>query len=167
MKRHLVGGLVALLVGVPAAAQDASAKPAMKSDFALAMTQLDRAASKKLGLTETKFTGDQGEITRLEIVAQLDAMMTKYRPKFRVTPRPSRVYEDVIKAANSDEKTRAQLLTLSKWNLIGPVGPLAAGKSAGLTNEQLGDALGYFYVHVMVYSHQPDPRWTPSLQSGE
>lgn len=146
--------------------QAAQIQPASRADLALVLNELDRAASKKLGVSYTEYKGGSGAVTRDEVVALLANLFAKYKPKFRVTPRPGDVYPAVIDQYNKDPKTRETLKMFSKWMVVSPVGPLAAGKTAQIGEEELGDALGYFYSRIMVYTHQPDPKWTPSIQGG-
>ncbi|MBS1712395.1 MAG: hypothetical protein JSS71_11785 [Armatimonadetes bacterium] len=151
---------------VPPRPQSAQPQTALRSDFALVLNGLDSAASRKLGVRATPYQGGEGKVTRDEVVAELAKLFAKYNPKFRVTPRPGDVYPDVVDKFNADPKTRETLKMFSKWLVVSPVGPLVAGNSPEIGEEELGDALGYFFTRVMIYSHQPDPAWTPSLQGG-
>jgi len=160
----LVIGLGLLTSGGVAQTQPSGA---LRSDFVIVVTELDKAASTKLGLKASEFKSKDGAVTRDEVVAALDLLFNKYQPKFRITPRPYDVYPEVIDEFNKDAKTRESLRKLSKWGVISPVSRLVANKGTSIAEEDLGDAMGYFYAQVMVYCHQPDPKWSPSLQGGE
>lgn len=166
MKRTLtlVLGLSLLTSGGVAQTQPSGA---LHSDFVLVIQELDLAASKKLGLKPSTFKGSAGAITRDEVISQMVLLFDKYESKFRITPRPYDVYPELIDKYNKDQKTQTNLRKLSRWGVIGPVSPLVTNKGTTIREEDLGDALGYFYSQVMVYTHQPDPKWTPALPGGE
>ena len=168
MKRMiLVAGLMALMMVSGMAKTQVPGQSASKADFALVIREFDAAACKRLSMKSTVFPGGEGKVTRDEVIAAMDTLMTKYQEKFRVTPRPYAVYPEVIDEFNKSSETRESLRKLSRWGMIGPVSRLVANKGTEISEEDLGDALGYFYTRVMTYTHQPDPSWTPSLQGGE
>jgi hypothetical protein len=166
MKRGLlmIFGIALMMSG--GVAQDKPAG-ALNSDFVIVAKELDKAACTKLGLKPTDFKAKEGAISRIEVIATLDLLFDKYQSKFRVTPRPNDVYPEVIDQFNRDQATRDSLRKLSRWGVISPVSRLVANKGTGIAEEDLGDVLGYFYAQVMIYCHQPDPKWTPALQGGE
>ncbi|MFM9874454.1 MAG: hypothetical protein ACKVQS_13445 [Fimbriimonadaceae bacterium] len=166
MKRALILVFGIGLLSVGGVAQDKPAG-ALRSDFVIVVRELDVAASKKLGLKPTEFKSSAGIVTRDEVIAQMTLLFDKYQPKFRVTPRPYDVYPEIIDKHNSDPKISEQLRKLSRWGVIGPVSQIVTNKGNSLSEEELGDAVGYFYSQIMIYVHQPDPKWTPALSGGE
>ncbi len=163
------GILLAVGFGLLASGGVAQDKPvgALRSDFVIVAKELDKAACTKLGLKVSEFPSQEGAVTRAEVIASMDMLFDKYQVKFRITPRPHDIYPEVIDEFNSDAKTRERLRKLSRWGVISPVSQLVAGKGTSISEEDVGDAMGYFYAQVFVYAHQPDPKWTPSLMGGE
>jgi hypothetical protein len=129
------------------------------------MARFETVIAKRLSVTipSTKLKGSQ-VATRAEIAAEFVRVLAAVQPSFRFTPRPYRVIESSLKAHNSGAAVD-QLRRLIRLGMAGPVGPLAAG-GAGLSPEEFGDALGLFMTQLAAYTHQPDPKWTPSLQPG-
>ncbi|QYK53412.1 MAG: hypothetical protein KF824_00640 [Fimbriimonadaceae bacterium] len=168
MKRAILIGVFVALCFSASGTTIVPYETTKKADFESAVVQLDAAMSKRLKIKPIATVKPaQGNITRKEVAARLIALMKHYQSSFRVTPRPFDVYPEVIDKYNKDATLRADLLTLSRWGLIGPVGPLVSNPSENISEEEVGDALGYFYTQITYLSHQPDPRWTPALSDGE
>jgi hypothetical protein len=168
MKRVFLVGVFVSFCFVASGLTQVPAKPASRADFEAAVVQLDTAMSKRLKIKPISSSKPgEGTVTRKEVAARLIALMKHYQPKFRVTPRPFDVYPEVIDEFNKDATLRTDLRTLSRWGLIGPVGPIVSNKTDSISEEQVGDCLGYFYAHIAYLTHQPDPRWTPALSDGE
>ena len=137
------------------------------ADMVSAVKQTEPAMSKILKLKPMQLpAGQQRAATRKEAIDLLDQMFEHYRPAFRLTPRPFRIVQAQIDKHNQDQATREKLAKLSRWGVIGPVGPLVTGGDS-LTNQQFGDSLGYFYAGVASLTYQPDPRWSPDLGTGD
>jgi len=168
MKRIFLTGVFVSFCFVASGLTQVPSKPASRADFESAVVQLDAAMSKRLKIKQiAPVKPGEGTVTRKEVAARLIALMKHYQPKFRVTPRPFDVYPEVIDQFNKDATLRTDLRALSRWGLIGPVGPLVSNPSENMSEEQVGDSLGYFYAHIAYLTHQPDPRWTPALSDGE
>lgn len=168
MKRAILIGVFVALCFVASGTTIVPYETTNKADFESAIVQLDAAMSKRLKIKPiATIKPEQGNVTRKEVAARLIALMKHYQPSFRVTPRPFDVYPEIIDQYNKDATLRADLRTLSRWGLIGPVGPLVSNPSENISEEQVGDSLGYFYAHIAYLTHQPDPRWTPALSDGE
>lgn len=168
MKKIVLTGAMLLVCLAATGQQATTSQPASKADFASAIRTLDSAMSKRLTIKPLASTSAAtGQVTRKEVAAKLIELMKHYQPKFRVTPRPFDVYPEVIDQFNKDATIRTDLRILSRWGLIGPVGPLVSNKSDAIGEEELGDSLGFFYAHIAYLTHQPDPRWTPNLSDGE
>ena len=138
---------------------------AKHNDFVTVIKTLDGAAAKRLKLIPLEVVKRDGDLSRKELIMVLHQAYTHYEPKFRVTPRPFDSYDRVVQENNESEQAKI-LLKLSKLGLVAPVGPVVVGKNDRLTALEVGDALGFFYSKIAVYSHQPDPLWTPELQDG-
>ncbi len=133
------------------------------ADMRAAVQELDAAMSKVLKIAPMKVSkGTSAVAKRSDAVRLVHDLFEHYEPSFRTTPRPFRTVGSVVRSKNQDKDVQDELLQLSRWGLVGPVGPLAAGGQT-LTPEEFGDALGYFYAGVALYSYQPDPEWTPDL----
>lgn len=138
------------------------------ADMIAALAEVDPSVSRTIGAQPFTFPkAENRPATRAEIIALLDQMIENYKPAFRATPRGIRVEKRIIDEYNADSQTREQLARLVGWGFVGPVAPLVTNKSGTLTNEEFGDALGLALAQVMFLGHQPDPRWTPSLSTGE
>lgn len=162
MKRLASLGLMGVLLGGIGVAEQPEPQ-ALHNDFVTVVTELDKASSKRLGLQPTQFSTRDGVMSRREFVAILFDLDKKYSAKYRVTSRPFDTYPDVVAQFNKGV-TVDQLINLSRWGMIAPVGPIVVNPGDRMSNEEVGDALGYFFSRVAVYSHQPDPKWTPELQ---
>lgn len=165
MKRPLFTGCLFLIAAYGAiGAPDPQPQTVSREDFRLAVQELDAAMSKVLKLSPHDITlPKDGQLSRPDMIVQLDALFEHYRPAFRVTPRPYREYPQVIDQYNSDGKIRDILRKLNRWGVIASVGPIVVREEPGMSAHEVGDALGYFYGQIAFLTHQPDPRWTPAL----
>jgi hypothetical protein len=152
-------GLFLLAVGLYA-----QGVPVTVAEANAAIDKIDSSIRKVLHLPVPKVSTDLSTkpVTRAQVLARLDAMFEAYKPKFLMTPRPFRSEPELAKRHNADQATLARIDKLSRWGVIGPVGPLVTG-SQTLTVEQLGDALGYFLSQIAALTRFADPKWTPAL----
>ncbi len=164
MKRFLATGTLVVLAAPGVIGQ--SEPLVTRVDFIASVTELDSAMSKllKLPAYQSSLESD-GDLSRNEMIAELNRMLDHYRPAFRVTPRPYREYPNVFDQYNPEGETRTIIRKLNRWGVIAPVGPIVTNAGPGLTAHEVGDGLGYFYSQISYLSHQPDPRWTPALSA--
>ncbi len=99
--------------------------------------------------------GTSKPATRAQIIGEMDRLFELARPKFRMTPRPYAIREDLIKAHNTGEAAK-KLEKLVKWGAVGPVSPLVVGPTDTLTPKEYGDALGLLFMQLSSLTHQPN-----------
>ncbi len=137
-----------------------------QSDMWAAFAKYESGLSNIVGAPKaTTEHGADAVATRAMVIAEMDRVFDECKPKFRLTPRPLKVYQDSIDKHNPDPKVRAILTKLVQWGCVATVGPLVTGPGEGMDNKQFGDALGFFMLRIIQLTHQPDPKWSPDLQS--
>lgn len=169
MKKFALVSVLVLGLLNPGVSEKQAAPAAMThADMIAALAEIDPSVARTIGAKPFVFPkGENRAATRGEAIALLDRMIENYKPAFRATPRGIRVEKGIIDEYNSDPATREELVRLVGWGFVGPVAPLVTNKSGTMTNEEFGDAVGLALAQVMFLGHQPDPRWTPSLSTGE
>lgn len=111
------------------------------------------------GFSTIKLSGEK--VSRTEFVTTMSKVFDHYKPSVRSTPRPFRLIPEYLDT-NKDAAVKEKLRELIRWGFVAPAGPLVTGGET-LSAEEVGDALGYFYVQLKVVTYQPDPKWTASL----
>lgn len=139
--------------------------PVTRDEVSKSLARFETVVAKRLSITipPSKLRGAQ-TASRAEIAAEFVRILDAVQPSFRFTPRPYRVVESSLRGYNKGVAVD-HMRRLIRLGMAGPVGPLAAG-GEGLSPEEFGDALGLFMTQLASYTHQPDPKWTPSLQPG-
>jgi hypothetical protein len=162
--RSLVFAGMALTLSAAAIGQPSLEAPVTRAEVRQAMERVEAVMAKRLSVAIPKSTlTGEAAATRAEILAEFTRVLKAIEPKFRFTPRPQRVYESHLKAANEGVALE-QARRLVQLGMIGPVGPLAVG-TGGLTPKQFGDSLGLFFAQAASFTHTPRARWTPNLMN--
>lgn len=136
-----------------------------KGEFMVAFDKLRASCDKVLGIPARsggKPANYDDPITRDEVTQAFADLFEHFKPSFRVTPRPLKPDEKALSSRNS-APTAATLRKLIKWGFVAPVGPLVVGPGKYLNSDQIGDALGYFYLQVAVLTKKALPKWTPAI----
>lgn len=166
MSRFLTACLVFVLpLGLMAQTAKAP-QPLREGDMYAAFAKYEAGLSKIVGAPKPVAVKlSDAPATRAQVLAEMERVFAECKPKFRMTPRPLKVYQDSIDKHNSDPKVRASLSKMVKWGCVSTVGPLVTGPGEGMTAREFGDALGFFMLRMIELTHQPDPKWTPDLQA--
>lgn len=166
MKRVLALGFgLVLFVGSAVGQGGGGRADVSAADWRAALVDTEPSMSRVAGVKPFVFGPvGSGAVSRGEVLEDLERLMEHYRPVFRVTPRPLPVVAEAVEGSGLDAAGKERLEKLVRWGFVAPVGPLAWGEGRGLTGEEAGDALGFFYARVALLTTQPDPKWTPALQ---
>jgi hypothetical protein len=169
-----LGTVVLVLMGVVglASAQKESFKvvklkaaPAASGDVTRAeavqvMSKVRRACREVLGVSvDLKPTIATGKVvvSRREVLEEFATIHRAASASFKLSPQP----------VSFDPKRftvqSPALTSLVKGGFVAKVGPLAAGKRAGVSPTELGDAIGFFVARLAEVTHLPSSRWTPYL----
>lgn len=161
MRPFALLGLLVCLVG-SAYAQEA---PVTREEALQAFFRYERALDQVLGLPEPKVPPRQGNqtFTRQDFLREADRLFRKYKPHFKVTPRPQRVNAAALQQGLPQE-LRAPARIMVRWGAIAPVGQVVVGPQDSFTVAQFGDALGFLFTRLIGLTHMPDQRWTPWLR---
>lgn len=169
-----LGSVVLVLLGVAglASAQKESFKVVKKkaapaasgdvtrSEAVQVMAKVRRACREVLGVTVSpKPTIATGKVvvTRKEILEEFATIHRAAAASFKLSPQP------VSFDAKRFTVQSSSLTSLVKGGFVAKVGPLAAGKRAGVSPNELGDAIGFFVARLAEVTHLPSSRWTPYL----
>ncbi len=146
------------------AAQTAPQGPVTRDEVRAALKKVEPALSRRLGVSFPSSALKTGAAvaTRVEIVAEFMRVWKACEPKFRFTPRPYVVYQDVLIQNNSGPVIK-DLTLLIKRGAVAPVGPLAWGPKPTLELSEFGDSLGALVHQITALSHEPSVKFTPAL----
>ncbi|MBX3110821.1 MAG: hypothetical protein KF857_02335 [Fimbriimonadaceae bacterium] len=166
MRRNLAV-VVALALPIGLLAQTPRPSPPLREgDMWAAFSKYETGLAKIVGAPTPASTRLSNKVaTRAQVLAEMERVFAECKPKFRFTPRPLKVYQDSIDKYNTDPKVRQSLAKMVRWGCVATVGPLVTGPGEGMTAREFGDALGFFMLRMIELTHQPDPKWTPKLQS--
>lgn len=163
--RPVVVLAIAAWLGGAVHAQEA---PVTRAEALQAFFRYERALDLTLGLPEPKAPAPGGSqsFTRQDFLREADRLFRKYKPHFKVTPRPVRPNAAALQQGLPEE-LRGTARTMVRWGAVAPVGLVVVGPQDTFTVPQFGDALGFFFTRVVGLTHMPDQRWTPWLRHDE
>ena len=131
-----------------------------RAEAAQVMTKLRRACREVLGVSvspKPTISAGKDVVSRKDILEEFATIHRAAAASFKLSPQP----------VSFDPKRftvqSPALTSLVKGGFVAKVGPLAAGKRAGVSPNELGDAIGFFVARLAEVTHLPSSRWTPYL----
>jgi hypothetical protein len=155
--------LALLVVAVSAVAWGQGKPVSARGAFAV-IARHEKALSKLVKtVTPVQSKSDAGNLSRSAFILEMERVFDQAKPEFRWTPTYYRQVESSVVQHNTDPKVQAAIRKLTRYGCIGPVSPVVVGPGDTLTAQQFGDTLSMFTLRIAHLTHQPDPKWTPTL----
>lgn len=161
---RLIAACVLLFVPPLLMAQVKSSSKLVKAgSFLQAAEKFKGALDHVLGVkSDAAVPAPQGTATRKYVLQYLESNLTHFQPFFQTRPRPVKFDLAKLKRQNPGVSA-ASAERLVRWGLVPVYSPLVTSAVDGLTAEEVGEVLGYFYSRVCTLTHKAIPEFTPDL----
>ena len=115
------------------------------------------------GANPVKIVSDGTPITKNEILAAFQSIVSQVQPMFK---RSASVTPHYVSRLRKDFD-QTKYLKLIRDGFVMPVGPLVVGKDGPVSTFEFGDAVGVLLIRISDLIHMPVRKFSPNLMGGK